>query len=136
MNLYALLADLVVAIHFSYVCFVVFGLLAIVWGGLFKRRFVRHFWFRIVHLAMILIVVTEALIGMTCPLTDWEYSLRIAAGQNFSDLPFMARLLRNFMFFDAPQYVFTLGYCLFGALVLATWLLWPPHWPRKRPDVG
>jgi hypothetical protein len=81
MNPYALLADLIAAIHLGYVSFVFFGLLVILTGGLLRWRFVRNFWFRTVHLAMILIVVAEALLGIICPLTVWEYNLRVAAGQ-------------------------------------------------------
>jgi len=75
------LADLIVSIHFGFVIFVVGGLLVIILGGVLRWRFIRNFWFRVIHLAMILFVVFETLFGISCPLTDWEYELRIAAGQ-------------------------------------------------------
>ena len=100
MNWYALLADLIVVIHFGYVAFVVLGLLIILLGGVLRWRFVRNFWFRAIHLTMILIVVIEALFKIVCPLTVWEYELRIAAGQQVSDLSFVARLVHQVMFFN------------------------------------
>ena len=135
MNWYALLADIIVVIHFGYVSFVVVGLLVILLGGLLRWRFIRNFWFRAVHLTMILIVVVESLIGMPCPLTIWEYDLRMAAGQNVSDVSFMARLIHHLMFFDFPPIVFTVGYCLFGLAVLGSWLLFPPYLPWTRKNV-
>jgi hypothetical protein len=132
MNWYILLADLVVAIHFGYVAFVVFGLLAILAGGLLRWRFIRNVWFRVVHLTMIVIVVVEALLGIACPLTTWEYDLRVAGGQqNVSDASFVARLIHQVMFFDFPSIVFVVAYCLFGIAVLAAWWLYPPHCRSK-----
>jgi hypothetical protein len=34
------------------------------------------------------------------------------------------------MFFEAPEWVFTLGYCLFGLLVLLALIFAPPRRPR------
>ena len=131
-SFYSLLADTVAVIHFGYVAFVVLGLLAILLGGLMKWKFVRNFWFRVIHLAMISIVIFQSLIGMMCPLTVLEYDLRIAAGQqNVSDMAFVARLIHQLMFFEFPPIVFTIGYCLFGLAVLFSWLLFPPSFPWK-----
>src|SRR5262249_24175615 len=75
-----LLADLIVVLHATYFSFVVFGLLLILLGVVFRWGWVRNFWFRTLHLTAIGIVVLEALIGMNCPLTDWEDRLREMAG--------------------------------------------------------
>jgi len=132
MNGYALLADFIAAVHFGYVAFVVFGLLLILIGGLLRWRFVRNFWFRAIHLMMILIVVLEALFGILCPLTTWEYELRIAAGQHASETSFVARWIHHLMFFEFPPIVFLVGYCLFGLAVLVSWWLIPPRSPWKQ----
>ena len=126
------IADLIVAFHLCYVSVVVFGLFFIILGGVLHWRIIRYFWFRVIHLSMILVVVFEALLNITCPLTDLEYGLRIAAGQrDASDASFIARLIHKLIFYDFPPIVFTIGYCLFGAAVIATWLLIPPHLPWK-----
>jgi len=129
----SLIADLIVSIHFGYVIFVVGGLLVIIPGGVLRWRFIKNFWFRAIHLAMILIVVLEALWGITCPLTDWEYELRIAAGQqNAAGESFIARLIQKLIFYEFPHIVFTIAYCLFGIAVLTTWWLIPPLFPWKQ----
>ncbi len=129
MNIYAFLADTVVAIHLAYVGFVVLGLLAILVGRLMNWRWIRNPWFRFTHLSMIGIVVVEALLSITCPLTTLEYYLRAEAGQSFNEGSFIGRLSHNVLFFDFPPQYFLVGYCLFGAVVLATLILVPPRMP-------
>jgi hypothetical protein len=129
----SLYADLIVSIHFGYVIFVVGGLLVIILGGVLRWRFIRNFWFRVTHLAMILLVVFETLFGISCPLTDWEYDLRVAAGQqNVSGDSFIARLIHLLIFYKFPQIVFTIAYCVFGITVLISWRLIPPLFPWKK----
>jgi hypothetical protein len=128
-----IIADLIVSIHFGYVLFVVGGLFVIVLGGALKWRFIRNFWLRALHLAMILAVVFEAIFGISCPLTDWEYELRAAAGQaNAASASFVARLIQHIIFYDFPPIVFTISYCLFGMAVLVSWWLIPPLFPWKK----
>jgi len=132
---YSLIADLIVSIHFVYVMVVVGGLFVIVPGGVLRWSFVRNFWFRAIHLAMILIVVFETFFGISCPLTDWEYELRVAAGQqNAAAESFVARLIQQLIFYDFPPIVFTIAYCLFGIAVLASWWLIPPLLPWKQKN--
>jgi hypothetical protein len=129
----SLIADLIVSIHFVYVIIVVGGLFIIVLGGALRWRFIRNFWFRATHLAMILIVVFETIFGISCPLTDWEYELRIAAGQyNAASESFVARLIQQLIFYDFPLIVFTIVYYLFGLAVLMSWWLIPPLLPWKH----
>jgi heme A synthase len=131
------IADLIVAFHFGYVLIVVFGLFIILLGGVLRWRFFRNFWFRAVHLAMILVVVFEAIFGISCPLTDLEYDLRIAAGQyDASPVSFIARLIHKLIFYEFPEIVFTIGYCLFGLAVLVSWRLIPPLIPWKQDKTG
>jgi hypothetical protein len=93
--------------------------------------FVRNRWFRSLHMLAIAIVVFEALFNIDCPLTVWEYQLRVAAGQDVSGATFMGRLLHRLLFYDAPAYVFMIGYCIAGALILATFVLFPPALRRR-----
>ena len=133
----AFIADLIVAIHFGYVITVVAGLAVILLGNILRWSFIRNFWLRVIHLAMILVVVAEALLGITCPLTDWEYGLRIAAGQHdVSGASFVARLIHHLIFYDFPPVVFIIGYCLFGLAVIASWILIPPALPWKKEKDG
>ena len=65
MPAYRYLADAVVVLHVAYVLAVVLGLLATLAGYLFHWDWVRNFWLRGVHLAMIMVVVVHALLGAT-----------------------------------------------------------------------
>ena len=128
---YGLAADAIVVFHFGYVLFAVGGELVVLLGWLLRWRWIRNLAFRIAHLASVVVVAMEALIGVLCPLTDWEYRLRLLAGQTVEEeIPFMARLVRRIIFYDFPAWVFTLTYILFALLVAATLLLVPP---RKKP---
>jgi hypothetical protein len=134
-GMYAFLADLVVVVHFCIVSFCVVGELCILLGALLKWAWVRNMGFRVAHLLVVLYVAAEACLGIVCPLTEWEYKLRMAAGQNYEgDLSFVARLVRRIIFYDFPPWVFTLLYVGFGIVVLLTCVFIPPLWrsPRKR----
>jgi hypothetical protein len=129
MSFYSLAADAMVAFHAAYVGFVVFGLLAILIGILCHWRWIGNFWFRIIHLVMISVVVCEALSGILCPLTTWEYDLRIKAGETVQQGTFIGRFFHNVLISDAEAEVFTKWYCVFGGVVLATLILAPPQRP-------
>jgi len=130
--MYRILADLTVIVHFAYVSFVLFGLLLTMIGWAMKWNWIRNGWFRCVHLAMILIVVVEAWLGITCPLTDLENWLRAMAGQEAYRGDFIANWLHDAMFFEASPWVFTLAYSLFAAVVVATWIWIPPRLRKQR----
>lgn len=140
----AMLADLIVYLHLLYVLFAVGGALLIILGWILSARrgaagrsfgslaFTRNRGFRLAHLAAVSLVAVEALAGVLCPLTDWEYALRRLAGQRVeAEVPFMARLARRIIFYDLPAWVFTVTYVAFAALVVAAFLLYPP---RRRPS--
>jgi len=131
MNLHSLFADAVVFVHAAYVGFVVVGLVAILIGSVLRWQWIRNFWFRVVHVILIGIVVVEALLGITCPLTTLESSLRRAAGETARAESFVGRWVHDLLFYDAPVWVFTVVYCLFGAVVLATFVIAPPR--RRAP---
>ena len=127
-----ILADAIVVFHAAYVAFVVLGMAAIVVGLIFRWRWVRNFWFRVTHLAMIGVVTLESLAGIACPLTTWEKALRTLGGQESSQGDFIASWMHRLIFFQAEPWVFSLVYCLFGAAVALTFLLGPPRWPRRQ----
>ena len=126
--LYSLAADLLLFAHVSFVAFVVFGLLLIFSGRLLKWTWVRNPWFRVAHLAAIGIVVLQSWFGVICPLTTWEMALRERAGDIAYSGSFIAHWLQAILYYEAPAWVFTVGYTLFGAVVVASW-----YWVRPRP---
>jgi hypothetical protein len=97
---YGYLADLVVALHFGYVAFVVLGQLAIIVGWIIGWKWIKNFWFRIMHLTAISIVAIESLTNIVCPLTTLEGTLREWAGQPVSDASFIGRFLHGLILHD------------------------------------
>ena len=128
----ALLADAVVVLHFAYVSFAVGGEILILAGGLLGWRWVRNLPFRLVHLAAVVLVGVEALLGVVCPLTEGELRLRGLAGQQVErQLSFVARLVRAILFYDFPSWLFTVAYVGFAVLVVGSFLLIPPRRLRR-----
>lgn len=132
-GVYAILADAVVLAHLCYVLFAVGGEILVLAGGLMGWGWIRNLPFRIAHLASVVVVAVEALVGVLCPLTDWEYTLRRLGGQAAEEeIPFMARLVRRLIFYDLPQWVFTTAYVVFALLVVGSLLLFPPRTGRRN----
>ncbi len=131
MNLYSLSADFVVALHLAYVSFVILGLVAVLVGFVAKWQWVRNPWFRWVHFSMIGIVVVEALLSITCPLTTLENWLRTQSGATTQSGSFVGRMSHELLFINLPQEMFVVLYCTFGALVLGSLFLVPPGSFRK-----
>lgn len=128
---YRLAADVVLVCHLTYASFVLVGFVLTVIGILARWSWVRNRWFRGLHLAAILLVVGESLLGIVCPLTAWENQLRRLAGQSAYRGDFIATWLHDLLFFEVPPWVLTSCYTLFGLAVLATFILAPPR--RRQP---
>lgn len=118
-------ADALLVVHTLFVAFVVGGFAAI-WVGHFAGwRCIRNRRFRQIHLAAITFVAIEALIGMVCPLTAWEDALRGRA----TDKSFVARVLHAVLYYDFPEWVFSVVYVAFAAATAITIRLVPMN-PR------
>lgn len=121
------LADAILAVHFLFVLFVVCGFASILAGAALSWDWIRNRAFRLAHLAAIAFVAAESLAGIACPLTVWEDALRRAAGPERS---FIGRWLSRLLYYDFPEWVFTLAYALFAIAVAAAWYLVPPRRAR------
>lgn len=124
--MYLVLAQLVLVLHLAVVLFVVGGLVLIVVGNLRSWRWVNAWWFRLAHLGAIGVVVAESWWGLTCPLTTLEMWLRVRAGVPTHGSGFIEHWLQWLLYYDAPAWVFTLGYTLFALLVVLAWWRFPP----------
>lgn len=128
----ALLANVVLLLHFGIVIFVIAGLALVVAGNLAGWGWVNAWWFRGVHLAAIAVVVAEAWLGITCPLTTLEAWLRFQAGTGpGATRGFIEHWVQRLLFYEAPTWVFTTAYTLFGLVVVAVWRRFPPG--RRGP---
>jgi hypothetical protein len=124
---YRLLADAVLLVHLAVVLFVVGGLVAVFAGNLRRWRWVNAQLFRISHLVAIGVIVAQAWLGRLCPLTLLESWLRRQAGESAYSASFMEHWIERILYYDAPFWVFTLAYTVFGLLVVAAWWYFPPR---------
>ncbi len=120
-------ADAILLVHVLFVVFVVFGLLLIFSGKLFTWPWVYNFMFRGLHLLAIGIVVLQSWLGVNCPLTIWEMSLRAKGGDAVYAGSFIGHWLQTLLYYRAPEWIFILLYTLFGTLVIASW-----YWVRPK----
>ena len=122
------LANLVLVLHVAVVLFVVGGLVLIALGNWRRWRWVNAWWFRLAHLAAIAVVVAESWFGIVCPLTTLEAWLRVRAGAPvYGGSGFIEHWLQRLLYYDAPAWVFTLGYTAFALLVALAWWRFPPR---------
>jgi len=129
---YHVLADLVVVFHAAYVSFVVVGFAAILIGIAMRGQWVRSFNFRAAHLAAIAMVCVEAMTGTACPLTVLEDALRARAGEAGYPGDFIGYWAHELIFYNAPPWLFTTIYLIFGAMVALTFVAAPPRLPWRR----
>lgn len=136
----SLLADLVVAIHLAIVIYMVAGVVLVLIGWPLRWTWIRSPRFRLPHLAIMGYIVVNAIRGGTCILTQWEASLRVAAGQGVPSpgqpghfwvyderVSFVGRLLREVLFVDVPQPVLDKAYIAIGVLVVVSLVVSPPR---------
>lgn len=126
----ATLADAILTLHVGIVAFVVLGTALILVGGWRQWNWVRGFKWRLAHLLLMVFVVLQTWLGELCPLTVWEQTLRLHAGQSTYDESFIAHWLSRLIFFEAPWWAFVAAYTGFAALVLVTWFKVPPRRAR------
>ena len=117
------LADTVLIVHVLFVLFVVVGF-ALILAGARRWAWVRNRTFRVLHLAAIVFVAAEALLGVTCPLTYWEDVLR-ATGRG--ERSFIGRWLAWLLYYDLPEWVFASAYAAFALAVIWSWRAIPPR---------
>ena len=129
-----LLADIIAIIHLGYVIFVILGFILILAGIFLKWKWIRNLWFRMIHLGAIVAVALEALVGINCPLTVLEFSLRHGVPPSDRRVSFVGELIDAILYYEAPAWVFTIIYVGFALLVAITFIMAPPS--RKRRPVS
>jgi Protein of Unknown function (DUF2784) len=122
-----MLADLILLVHFALAVFIVLGLPLVWMGAWLGWNWVRGRALRYAHAIAILVVAAEALAGSVCPLTRLEDALRASAdGRSF-----IGRWFARLLYYDFPEWAFTLAYVLYAAATLATLRLVAPRRPSR-----
>jgi len=131
-NIYLVMADVILFIHFVFIAFVVLGFV-VIWIGYFaKWKFIRHAPFRINHMLAMGFVFCESALGKFCPLTEWENELRMTGGQGLVyETSFVQEWIYKIMFFDISIRAFSIVYGFFLIFILLTFWWIPPTWKRK-----
>ncbi len=125
-SLASLLADLVLLAHLAVILFNVGGLIVIPLGGWLGWRFVRIFWWRALHVAVLAAVALQPLLGRACFLTLWQGSL-MGAGGIAAEGSALRRWIDGVIFWPLPIWVFALIYVAVFLYTLALWRLVPPR---------
>jgi len=126
----------VLLLHFGVVLFVVGGLALVVAGNRLGWAWVNSVGFRIAHLVAIGVVIAQAWLGQVCPLTTLESWLRVKAGSASYSRSFIEHWVQRVLFYEAPWWVFTLAYTVFGLLVVAAWWYFPPRFSKPGHEDG
>jgi hypothetical protein len=133
---YSALAAAVLVFHLLVVLFNFFGMIVIPLGAWRGWGFVRVFWWRALHLAILALVAVQAVLGQACFLTLWQGQLQRWAGEGLSDAPFIARFINRLLFWPLPLWVFAVLYVAVCAYVLLLWRLVPPAHRLRQNDSG
>ena len=98
-------------------------------AGLLLSSLVQGFW-QFVVVRCSLVIAGEALLGVMCPLTVWEDMLRGGVRPE----SFVGRWVRYLLYYQAPEWVFTVAYVAWTLATLVTLRLVPPRISRAAPS--
>jgi hypothetical protein len=130
--MYELWADTLLGCHAIFIVCVALGFIFIIVGGIRQWSWAANFWWRAAHLSATVFVAANAWFGKICPLTVWENRLRETAGGDGYPGSFLGYWLQKAVYHDWPLWAFAVAYTVFVILVLLTWVIWPPRWPRPH----
>ena len=119
----SLAADLVMIAHFLLAAFLTAGFVAIPIGYKFRWSWAQNRRLRICHASVMGFITAETILGLTCPLTVLEHSLR-------GDSPpqsFVGYWIQRILYWDLPHEIFIAAYFLCFAWVVFLWKWFPPE---------
>ena len=119
----SLIADIVLILHFGFVIFITSGFFIIPIGYRLNWKWIINRKLRLFHFGMMAFVTLETLLGITCPLTVIENTIRDV---NQGSL-FVSYWIRQLIYWDVPKFVFLILYNLFLVWTLLLWKLCPPQ---------
>ena len=119
----SLIADIVLILHFGFVIFITSGFFIIPIGYRLNWKWITNRKLRLFHFGMMAFVTLETFLGITCPLTIIENSIR---GANQSN-SFISYWITKLIYWDLPILYFLILYSVVSAWTLILWKLCPPN---------
>ena len=117
-----MIADIVLMFHFAIIFFITFGFFLIPIGYSFGWGWIKNSKLRICHCGMMIFVTLETILGITCPLTLIENSLR---GINDST-SFISYWISQIIYWNFPTQFFIILYCICLVWTFLMWKIFPP----------
>ena len=119
----SLLADIILVTHFGVIFFIISGFFVIPIGYKLNWKWITNKKLRLFHVGMMTFVTLETFLGVTCPLTTIENSIR---NDNQVDY-FVSYWIKQVIYWDLPTIFFLIFYSLFLGWTLFLWKLCPPR---------
>ena len=113
--------------HFMLAAFMVAGFLVIPIGYKFCWSWVQHRYLRICHASIMGFIAVETIVGLTCPLTILEHSLR----GNSPPQSFVGHWIQRILYWDLPHEIFIALYFICFVWVMVLWKRFPPKAKSK-----
>lgn len=117
------LADIILIIHFVVIVFVLSIFIFVPYGYSEGWEWVRKKKIRYLHLFIISFVSIESVLGLICPLTILENSLR----QKITTESFVSQYLSKIIYFNFPSIFFIFLYFFGLGLTLGLHIKYPPE---------
>ena len=114
------LATAVLLVHLAVVAFNVGGLVLVPLGAALRWRWVRGFWWRLLHLMSLFVVAAQAIFGRACFLTIWQFALEHGASSGEAP-PLIATWINRLLYWPLPHWAFVAAYVAVFAYTLALW---------------
>ncbi len=124
---YRIMADLMVVVHFGWICFMLLGF-ALTVRAFRKPAFFDRWLFRTIHLAGIFFVAILEIFGKYCPLTLWENALRRHYDPSH-EYPgsFIAQYILKLIYPDVDLAVIIIPTILIALFTIVVFILRPPE---------
>ena len=117
-----MIADIILMFHFAIIFFITFGFFLIPIGYKLGWVWIKNSKLRICHCGMMIFVTSETILGITCPLTLIENSLR---GINEST-SFISYWISQIIYWNFPTQFFVVLYCICLVWTFLMWKIFPP----------
>jgi hypothetical protein len=131
---YGIMADALLVLHFLWILFMLIGFFMTLWAVIirftFRRRnrFLDRWVFRVIHLAGILFVALLAVLDKYCPLTIWEYQLRLKYDPDYLyPGSFIARHIEQLVYPSVHPLAILIPTIFIAVFTLAAFVICPPE---------